>query len=88
MKKSKAFLTSFERRIGLENRTERIWFWCGFALLTVYVETVVFLQDRALKTPHLLAAVIALFLVYLSSGIRGNAALEFALAFGLLARCV
>lgn len=45
MKKRNELLGRFEDRMGLTSRQERIWFWCGFALLLVYVEAVVLFQN-------------------------------------------
>lgn len=45
MKKRNELLRRFEDRMGLTSGHERIWFWCGFALLLAYLEVVVFLQN-------------------------------------------
>ena len=44
-KRSNPSLKHFESRMGLTSGGERIWFWCGFALLLAYVEAVVFFQN-------------------------------------------
>ena len=45
MKKRSDLLRSFEARIGLKAGYEKVWFWCGFALLLCYLEVVFFLQN-------------------------------------------
>lgn len=44
-KRNNLFLKNFEDRMSLASNGERIWFWCGFALLLIYLEVVVFLQN-------------------------------------------
>lgn len=44
-KRSEQWLRAFEARMGLCSKGERIWFWCGFALLLCYLEVVFFLQN-------------------------------------------
>lgn len=49
MKKSKKFLKNFQIRMGLNERSEKIWFWCGFLLLLLYTEFIVFGQETTHK---------------------------------------
>ena len=44
-KRNNLFLKNFEDRMSLASNGERIWFWCGFTLLLIYLEVVVFLQN-------------------------------------------
>lgn len=45
MRKSEGALSRFQENMGLKTRAEKVWFWITFALLVVYVEAVLFLQD-------------------------------------------
>ncbi len=45
MRKSKQLITDFEKRMGLNKKSEKLWFWITFTLLVMYVEAVVFMQN-------------------------------------------
>lgn len=75
-KRSKAFLKHFEMQMGLSNRTEKIWFWCGFALLLGYLEIVLLCQsiDLDRDNPVFLAvqAIVAIPLCFLGVWLCGR----------------
>ena len=45
MKKGEIVFQWFETKIGLSTKKERIWFWCVFILLVLYVEFAVYAQN-------------------------------------------